>query len=304
VIVPIYNREADVAPLLASLYQQDFPRDQVEYIIVDNASGDRTRYLIEGALGSGHDGNWNVRLLAERDIQSSYAARNRGILAAFGRLFVFTDSDCRPNADWLSQIVAPFADESVGIVAGQVDPVPSRGCVERYSAQRNAVSQQGTLAHPFRPYGQTANLAVRRSVIERTGMFRPFLLSGGDADLCWRAAEGGWQVCLAANAIVCHRHRANVRGLIEQYRRYATGAVHMSALFGYEPEVVPSYLQYMLHECLMERGRRGLQAVESGRLHEVCYALLDLVCLYATKSGTATANAERLVADVPPLPVV
>ena len=42
VIIPIYNGEADLPGLLACLTAQTYPRDRVEYLIVDNGSTDDT----------------------------------------------------------------------------------------------------------------------------------------------------------------------------------------------------------------------------------------------------------------------
>jgi glycosyltransferase involved in cell wall biosynthesis len=48
-----------------------------------------------------------------------YAAKNRGFDASTGDVVVFADSDCWPDEDWLEQMVAPFADAEVKVVAGR-----------------------------------------------------------------------------------------------------------------------------------------------------------------------------------------
>ncbi|NEQ22022.1 MAG: glycosyltransferase, partial [Microcoleus sp. SIO2G3] len=47
VIVPVYNGEADVPDLIKCLKAQTYPVDRVEYLLVDNASSDRTSLLLQ-----------------------------------------------------------------------------------------------------------------------------------------------------------------------------------------------------------------------------------------------------------------
>jgi glycosyltransferase involved in cell wall biosynthesis len=49
VIIPIYNGEADIPDLLRCLQAQTYPQDQIEYLLVDNGSTDRTLALLQAA---------------------------------------------------------------------------------------------------------------------------------------------------------------------------------------------------------------------------------------------------------------
>jgi glycosyltransferase involved in cell wall biosynthesis len=189
VVVPIYNGERDLPDLLNCLRQQTYPTEQVEYLLVDNNSRDRTSELLNNAATEASNPNQcNIKIqpLNQNQIQSSYAARNTGIAAATGQIIAFTDADCRPEPNWLVQLVQPFIDETIGIVAGEIEALPSTNFLEQYADIQETLSQKHTLAHSFCPYGQTANLAIRRSIFETVGLFRPYLTTGGDADICWR----------------------------------------------------------------------------------------------------------------------
>src|SRR5262249_54253358 len=89
VIVPVLNGARTIAGTLDSIATQDYPRSQVEAIVVDNGSTDGSRDLVaRHALP--------VRLLfASR--RGSAAARNVGIRHASHELLAFTDADCRPD---------------------------------------------------------------------------------------------------------------------------------------------------------------------------------------------------------------
>jgi len=73
VIVPAFNAEHTIGDCLEALLAQDYPPERLEIIAVDNRSTDRT-----AAVMCQHP----VRVVAERRVQSSYAARNTGLAAA------------------------------------------------------------------------------------------------------------------------------------------------------------------------------------------------------------------------------
>ncbi|MEO1068643.1 MAG: glycosyltransferase, partial [Cyanobacteria bacterium J06638_6] len=203
VIVPIYNGEADLPDLVERLLRQDYPADRVEYLLVDNGSCDRTPELLQAAVTNATAQGINLRALTYSTIQSAYAARNAGIAVATGEILAFTDADCYPEPGWLTALVQPFAVSSTGLVAGEIKALPSQNWLQRYADRQGTLSQHNTLNHPFLPYGQTANLAVRATILGTVGCFRPRLTTGGDADLCWRIQQGtAWQLVYAVDAVV------------------------------------------------------------------------------------------------------
>lgn len=229
VIVPVYNGEADLPELLSCLSSQRFPAARVEYLLVDNNSSDRTHDILKAASQE----TPAIKQLTEWEIQSSYAARNKGIKAATGEILAFTDVDCRPQPDWLANLIAPFSNPSIGIVAGEIAALPGKTLLEKYADRQDTLSQKHTLAHPFCAYGQTANLAIRRSALEQVGLFRPYLTTGGDADICWRILrETSWQLHFAPTAIVRHRHRQSMEELESQWRRYGRSNLYLHELHG------------------------------------------------------------------------
>ncbi|MDJ0554747.1 MAG: glycosyltransferase [Microcoleaceae cyanobacterium MO_207.B10] len=230
VVVPIYNGEQDLPDLIECLRSQTYPTEQVEYLLVDNNSSDRSSTIIQAAAKSKHI---QICPLSENQIQSSYAARNAGIRAASSEILAFTDGDCRPQPQWLENLMQPFSDPNVGIVAGEILALPGESLLEKYADQQDTLSQKHTLAHPFCPYGQTANLAIRKQAFVEVGLFRPYLTTGGDADICWRILrETSYQLKFAETAIVKHRHRSTWGELQSQWRRYGKSNKYLHELHG------------------------------------------------------------------------
>jgi glycosyltransferase involved in cell wall biosynthesis len=298
VIIPIYNGAADLPDLLRCLQQQSYPVDRVEYLLVDNGSRDHTTQLLqevqsgrvqsdliqlEQAEGDTGGSFLRFRSLSETQIQSSYAARNTGIRASQGQILAFTDADCRPQPDWLLHLIQPFAQPQIGLVAGEITALPGNSLLERYADRRETLSQKHTLAHPFCPYGQTANLAVRREALTQVGLFRPYLTTGGDADLCWRILQQtSWQMEFAAQAIVQHRHRSTLMDLRSQWRRYGRSNRYLHQLHGVSLGKELSWQDYGY------RWGRWL-------LKEVPLTLLQPVNVQSGSTGAGTTRLERLL---------
>jgi cellulose synthase/poly-beta-1,6-N-acetylglucosamine synthase-like glycosyltransferase len=282
VVIPIFNGEEDLPELLDCLQKQTYPVERVEYLLIDNNSRDRTLASLEAAVRASGSQGWRLRCLREAQIQSSYAARNTGIKAAEGTIIAFTDADCRPEADWLYQLIQPFVDAQVGIVAGEVVALPGATLLEQFADRRETLSQKHTLAHSFYPYGQTANLAIRRSILEKVGLFRPYLTTGGDADLCWRIQmQSNWQIYFAEQAIVKHRHRSTLKALRRQWHRYGESNQYLHQLYGVSlmrelsrKDYLYRWSRWLLKEVPMTVKRIIIQRADASSLLDTPIALL------------------------------
>lgn len=295
VIVPIYNGEAEVPELVERLLGQQYPADRVEFLLVDNGSGDRTPDLLQAATAAAAAQGIRLRAIPYSVIQSSYAARNAGIAAATGEILAFTDADCHPEPSWLAALVQPFTDDSVGLVAGEIKALPSQNWLERYADRQGTLSQHNTLNHAFLPYGQTANLAVRAEILGTVGLFRPHLTTGGDADLCWRIQQATpCHLVHAADAVVYHRHRDTLRGLRSQWYRYGCSNRYLHDLHGVElmrPLTAEEIRYRLLRWGLKELPQAALKLLNGrGTALELAIAPLDLWCAHARTQGQAQAK--------------
>ncbi|MEQ9670142.1 glycosyltransferase [Coleofasciculus sp. G2-EDA-02] len=255
VVVPIYNGAADIPDLIQCLFSQTYPKDQVEYLLVDNNSRDRTPEILQQAAQYAKTQGITLHPLSENQIQSSYAARNTGIKASTGEILAFTDADCRPIPQWLSLLVQPFTNPQIGLVVGEISALPGKNWLEKHAERQGTLSQKHTIEHPFCPYGQTANLAIRRQALQEVGLFRPYITTGGDADICWRIQrQTQWQLNFAEKAIVQHRHRANLREFRSQWQRYGRSNKYLHELHGVElqPKLTSKKSLYLISRWLLK----------------------------------------------------
>ncbi|KAF5416111.1 MAG: Glycosyltransferase AglE [Candidatus Methanophagaceae archaeon] len=216
IIVPAYNAEKDIATLIESLLHLDYPKELLEIIIVDNNSTDRTKEIVN---------RYSVKLLEENTIQSSYAARNKGIRNAKNKIMAFTDSDCVATPQWVKKGVKALVSESADLVGGRVKFFYSerRTAAELYDSITN---MQIKLNIKDRNVAKTANLFVKSSLFDKMGLFPDWVKSGGDVQWTANATRNGCSLVYAAEAVVKHPARP-LKSLLKKQYRVGRGQVHI-----------------------------------------------------------------------------
>lgn len=103
VIIAARNEEDNIGRTLDCLMAQDFPKELLEIIVVDDHSTDRTNEIILSYADRG------VRLISLEagDKLNSYKkyAINKAIDSSNGEIIVTTDADCRMGPHWLKTII-------------------------------------------------------------------------------------------------------------------------------------------------------------------------------------------------------
>jgi hyaluronan synthase len=117
VVIPAFNEGPMVGRSIRSVAACSYPKDRLEVIVVDDGSRDDTFFHMQHLRREFPDLVRLVRFEGNRGKRSALVA---GIRAATGDVVVTIDSDSEIQPDTLEEIVAPFADPSVGGVAGRV----------------------------------------------------------------------------------------------------------------------------------------------------------------------------------------
>ncbi len=221
VIVPVYNDHRGVRRCLEQLEQQTYGREHFEVIVVDNDSDNAAE--IQGVVAQFPQAQY-----VHEATPGSYAARNRGIQVARGEAIAFTDADCVPDLDWITQGLTMLRSHPhCGLVAGSIevmvdgtDGEKRRNAVELYESL-TALTQQKFVEQDH--YGATANVFTWRRVIDAIGPFDQRLKSSGDVEWGQRVHSAGYQQIYAAEARVRHPARASFEQLRQQAIRHAGG---------------------------------------------------------------------------------
>ncbi len=226
VIIPVYNDPRGLADTVGSLLRQDYPAERYEVVVVDNASEDDTPRVAESFAAAQPS---RVRTLSEREIRSSYAARNRGVRAARGEILCFLDADMTAPPTYLASLERRFAE-------GDVDYL---GCPVTLSTGRNTLAETYDRVLGFQVerylrdahFAPTCCLAVRADVCARVGLFDATLASGGDWEFGVRVWEHGLRQACAGDIVLSHPARATLRALAAKRRRVARGHAVLESRF-------------------------------------------------------------------------
>ena len=226
------DRPDDLTLCLESLSSVDYP--ELDLVVVDNAPRDEaTARLVQHRFPE-------VRYLRESRPGLDWA-RNRAIAAARGEIIAFTDDDVVVDAGWIRALAAVFhSDPAVMTVTGIVVPyeleTEAQVLFERYrsfdrgfASSRTQIPNAAGRSVAFR-YGATgrfgtgANMAFRRELFDRLGLFDPGLgagtpaRGGDDLDMFFRVLKAGYALVYEPRALVRHRHRRTAEELHRQMR--------------------------------------------------------------------------------------
>ena len=110
IITSCFNREKTIAQAIESVLGQDYP--QIEYIVVDGASKDKSLAVIERYADK------IAKIISEPD-KGMYEGINKGIRAATGDIIGLLHSDdCLFSPHTISLIVAKFKETNADFVYG------------------------------------------------------------------------------------------------------------------------------------------------------------------------------------------
>lgn len=209
IIIPVYNDEKELGKTLRALSNQDFT-GSYEVIVVDNGS-------VDGTVNLARSFN-EVSIYKEVNfLNSPYSSRNRGIERAKGDIFVFLDSTCTPQEDWLSKTFLSFQKHNCELIGSNVkfrfrQQKPSYG--EIIDATIN-IRMKDSIA---RGVAKTASLFVKREVIQAIGMFPEGVRSGGDVLWTGKATASGYVLIYEPDSVVYKQARPLVDLIKKQFR--------------------------------------------------------------------------------------
>ena len=221
VVIPNWNGRQFLKTCLDSLLTQTY--DDVESIVVDNASSDGSRAFIAEHYPE-------VRLIALERNRGFTGACNRGMEAASGEFIALLNNDTEVDCRWAEAIVDAFCRQpEVGIVASKMLLFERRdrfhtagdffrvdGSAGNRGVWQEDVGQFDREEYVFGACGGSA--AYRRTMLDQIGLLDDdffFLLE--DMDLSWRAQLAGFKALYLPGAVVYHHLSATGGGVTASF---------------------------------------------------------------------------------------
>jgi cellulose synthase/poly-beta-1,6-N-acetylglucosamine synthase-like glycosyltransferase/peptidoglycan/xylan/chitin deacetylase (PgdA/CDA1 family)/peptidoglycan/LPS O-acetylase OafA/YrhL len=275
VIVPAYNESANIEATVRSIIANDYP---LEVLVVDDGSADGTAAIVESL------GLPRVRVLRQVNAGKS-AALNTGIRTAQHDLIIMIDGDTIFEPETVWHLVQPFADPSIGAVAGNVKIANRDDLIGRlqhieyvigFNIDRRVQDVLGSIATIPGAAG-----AFRREALLRIGGLSSDTLAE-DTDLTIALGRAGWRVVFEDRARAWTEAPQTVTQLWRQRFRWSYGT--MQAIWKHRRAVREAGMAGKL-------GRRGLMHVAAFHIVLPLTApLIDVFLVYGLlfeDAGTA-----------------
>jgi glycosyltransferase involved in cell wall biosynthesis len=227
-VVPAYNEEAYLPACIESILSQaaEYP-GQIEVIVVNNASTDRTREVALGYPG--------VTLVDEMRKGLTFA-RQAGFDASSGELIANVDSDARLTPGWIAQVLSTFDADAVAMAnhtkkrplvalsGPQVFydlPRRRRVIVHLYFVVAKLIYFTSRYILRVGSMVQGGNFVLSRTALEQIGGFNTAIsFYGEDTDIARRLSAVG-EVRFTFNLkISTSARRLNTEGLVTMGWRY------------------------------------------------------------------------------------
>ncbi|HZK78731.1 MAG TPA: glycosyltransferase family A protein [Gemmatimonadaceae bacterium] len=221
IVVPTFNRPAELATCLDAIANCGFDRGRFEVVVV-NDGGDDPEPVLESARSAGI----NLRRLSKPN-RGPAAARNYGASAARGDFLAFIDDDCIPAKDWLTRLEESVAAYPLALHGGRT--------VNLLRGNRCSQASQSLVDYVYRYYNDRTvsrtfffasnNIAVATSLFAQIGGFDESFRTAEDRDFCRSWHAKGWGFHYSPSVTIHHAHHLTLRTLQKQHFSYGRGAL-------------------------------------------------------------------------------
>jgi len=306
VIIATRGRGALIDATVSSIRQS--AHGDFELWVVDQSDDDATERAVAPHMAQDRRVHYRRSVSQGVDI-----GRNEGAAAGSAPYLVFTDDDCRVEADWLSAMLSELGQDDTWAVFGRVlpddtyAPEPAGGSALSPGKPASRALPMAIKDEPQRKvyqgnrldlgFGHGANMGLRRARLEEVGGFDELLGAGAplhswpERDLGYRILRRGGRIVYTPAALVYHRHWRGWEEVRRTYRNYAIGA---GAATG-------KYLRcgdlgglYLLLEWL---AGQGVRQVISGALRWRCWQKIQVGLLQLIYPWVGLAKGWRHPVD-------
>ncbi len=231
VLIPVRNEEKVILQLLEDIERQDYQKNMLEVIVINDHSTDNTRKII---LENKEQFSYDLQLInlnVSDDYDGSHkkSAITQAVELANGELIINTDGDCRVGIKWISTFVKFYLEKNAQFISGAVTFRHEKSLFERLQTLEfasligvGAASMQ--IGKPNMCNG--ANLAFKKSVFMEVKGYEGIdhVHSGDDEFLMHKIHERYPKriFFMKDNHAIVHTYaKPNLAALIHQRKRWA-----------------------------------------------------------------------------------
>ncbi len=222
-VIPCYNEEATIELVLAALYRQTYPRSQLEVVIADGRSKDRTREKI----GQFCDQHPDFRVVVvDNPRRIIPAAINTAVAASSGEVIIRLDAHSVPDERYVEHSVRGLQESKGDNVGGVwiIQPGSSTWLGRSIAAAAGHPFGVGDALYRYASNPQEVDTvpfgAFYRATFERIGKFDESLQANEDYEFNARLRQAGGKIYLDPAIRSKYFARPDLASLARQYWRY------------------------------------------------------------------------------------
>ena len=259
-----FNGRAFLGDCLDSLRAQDYPREQVEVVLVDNASTDGSLEFVRARYP-------DVRIHANDHNAGFAPAVNQAADDASGEILALINNDAVAERAWLRELVWPLIDHpEIGCTGGLVldedgEHIQFAGGamtfygmgIELRHGDRFTPEVEDELVAAPSIFVTGSSLATPRELFLRLrGFDRDYFAFYEDVDYGWRLWVTGYEVRFVPRARIRHRMNATVARFSKPTHEYL---LERNALYSVFKNYDDTNLGWAFSSSLLLSVRRGLR---------------------------------------------
>lgn len=233
-IIPCFNEEKTINQLLESINEQTLPQREMEVIIADGMSTDRTREIIQ-TFQSGHSA-MNIRVV-DNPKRVIPAGLNAAIRASRGELIVRMDAHTIPAKDYIELSVRAFDEGKGEDIGGVIDITPgSPGWIGRSIAvaTRHPLGVGDAMYRWAKKptYADTVAFGTyARKTFDQIGFYDETLVANEDYEMNARLRATGGRIWIDPAIRATYHSRPDLSSLARQYFSYGFYKLRMLKRF-------------------------------------------------------------------------
>lgn len=240
-VATVFNEEKTINDLLTSLINQTRKPD--EAVIVDAGSTDATIPKIKDQKLKTQIKN--LKIIIKKGCNRSQG-RNLGIKKTKGEIIVLSDAGCELDKNWLKNIVSPFKDADIDVVAGYYQ-AKSKTIFELCVAPYALVMPDKVDSKNFLP--ATRSMAIRKKAWREAGGFPEKFSDNEDYVFAQKLKKKKTKVVFCPSAVVYWSPRSNLKVFFMMIYRFARGDAYAGLRYKKVSTVFLRYLLFLVLAC-------------------------------------------------------
>jgi len=216
VVIPCRNEEKFIAQCLDSLIEQDFPKENLEVLVVDGTSEDRTREIVRS-----YSQKYSFIKLLDNPKKFTPSGLNIGIKAARGKVIVRMDAHAGYGKDYISKCVHYLKETGADNVGGIIKTLPAENTLMA-RAVALVLSHFFGAASYFRLGSKKPRLAdtvfggcFKREVFDRVGLFDERMIRSQDIEFNKRLKRAGGKILLVPEIVAKYYPQTTLKGFFK-----------------------------------------------------------------------------------------